>query len=298
MEIGFLGLGAMGVAMAHRLVDAGHGVTVWNRSPGPGEKLAGFGAAQAETASGAIAKPVVISMLANDAAVESVFSRQSLAAAPAGAVHVNMASIGVDTAERLQALHQAAGVDYLAAPVLGRPPVAAAGKLTVVVGGPTEALERVRPILDQLGQRIWHVAESAAEANLVKIGVNYTIIHALQALAESVTLVERGGVDPGIFVDILTASLFPGPVYEGYGHMVAERRYVPPGFTMTLGRKDLRLAQEAAQAHGVQLDTMPTLVEAFETALADADLAELDWAALAEVTRSRSGAPTLSKRGK
>ncbi|MGO2111068.1 MAG: NAD-binding protein, partial [Pseudoclavibacter sp.] len=125
---------------------------------------------------------------------------------------------------------------------------------------------------------------------LVKIGVNYTIIHALQAMSESVTLVERGGIDPSTFIDILNASLFPGAVYDGYGHMIAEGRYSPPGFTVTLGRKDLQLAQDAAAANGTVLATAPALQDAFESALADPELQDQDWAAIAEITRARSQA--------
>ncbi len=86
---------------------------------------------------------------------------------------------------------------------------------------------RVRPVLGHLGQRIWYAGETPSSANLTKIAVNFTILRALQALGEGVALVERGGVDPTVFVDILNSSLFPGPVYDGYGHMIAERRYLP-----------------------------------------------------------------------
>lgn len=292
-DIGFLGLGAMGAVMATRLAQAGHRVTAWNRSPAAAQALAQAGAIRATDAAEAIANPVFLSMLADDTAVESVFTADALAAAPEGAVHVNMASISIAAAERLQQLHRAAGVAYLAAPVIGRPPVAEAGQLTIVTGGDAADLDRARPLLHHLGKRVWHVGETPSAANLVKIAVNFTIIHALQALGESVSLVERGTVDPGLFVDILNASLFPGPVYDGYGHMIAERRYSPVGFTLPLGRKDLRLAQEAAAARGVRLSTVPALVDVFEAALADDALAGLDWAAVAEITRARSGAPVL-----
>lgn len=284
-DIGFIGLGEMGSAMAKRLVDAGHRVVAWNRSPEPVDALVQAGAARGRTVEDALANPVVMSMLSDDRAVESVFTPEAVAVIPEGAVHINLATISLSTAQRIHQMHEHASRGYLSAPVLGRPPVAAVGKLTIVVGGPANQLDQVRPLLDHLGQRVWHVGETPASANVVKIGVNFTIIHALQALGESVTLVERSGVDPGVFVDILNASLFPGPVYDGYGHMIAERRYAPAGFTMKLGRKDLRLAQEAAEALGVELPTAPTLVEVFEKALSDGELAELDWAAVAEITR-------------
>ena len=292
-NIGFLGLGAMGTAMARRLVEAGHRVTVWNRSPEPVDKLVGAGANRGAAAADAIANPVVISMLADDSAVETVFTPEALSAAPEGAVHVNMASVSIRAAERMQLVHERAQRGYLAAPVLGRPPVAAAGGLTIVTGGSADLVDAVRPVLDRLGQRIWHVGEEPASANLVKIAVNFTIIHALQALGEGAALVESAGVDAGLFVDVLNSSLFPGPVYDGYGHMIAQRRYVPAGFGMSLGRKDLRLAEEAAEAHGVELASMPALVDAFEAAMADRTLSDLDWSAVAEVTRERSGATAL-----
>ncbi|WP_318282290.1 MULTISPECIES: NAD(P)-dependent oxidoreductase [unclassified Paenarthrobacter] len=287
-DIGFLGLGAMGVAMARRLIDSGHRVTVWNRSDGPANELVKAGAIAATAPEDAIANPIILSMLANDAAVESVFTSERLATACAETVHINMASISVAASERLRDLHFEAGIDYVTAPVLGRPNVAAAGQLTIVAGGSPKLIDAVRPVLDALGQRIWHVGEEPSSANLVKIAINYTIIHALQAMAEGVTLVEGGDVDPVQFIGILTSSLFPGPVYEGYGRMIAERQYVP-AFNVTMGRKDLRIAQEAAAALAVELPTAPVLVAAFEAALADPAIAPLDWAAIAEITRARSG---------
>jgi 3-hydroxyisobutyrate dehydrogenase-like beta-hydroxyacid dehydrogenase len=120
-----------------------------------------------------------------------------------------------------------------------------------------------------LGQRVWHVSEKLIFATPVKIGMNYAIIHALHAFGESVTLVERGDLVPAGFVEILNAAPFPGPVYDGCDHMIAERRYAPPSFSMRLGRKDLHLAQQAAQTHGVELATSPALATPWEMALSD-----------------------------
>lgn len=283
----------MGSAMARRLIDAGHDVTVWNRSPQASEPFADSGARVATDPTEAIAKPVIISMLANDQAADAVFSVENLASAPEGAVHVNMASVSLECGTMLRERHAEAGVGYVASPVLGRPPVAAAGQLTIVAGGPAELVERVMPLYEVLGKKVWNVGEDPAGANLVKIGVNFNIIHALQAMGESITLVEKGGIDPVQFVDILNASLFPGPVYDGYGHMIAERRYAPPGFNVTLGRKDLRLAQEAAGQLGVELPTASGLAEVFDAALDDEQIKDLDWAVVAEVTRRRSGASPM-----
>jgi 3-hydroxyisobutyrate dehydrogenase-like beta-hydroxyacid dehydrogenase len=283
--VGFLGLGTMGAAMAGRLLGAGQAVRVWNRTAAATDPLVEAGAERAESASEAIATGLFFSMLANDAAAEATFTAEALAAAPAGSLHVCHSTLSLAAADRLVEVHRSAGVDYVAAPVLGRANVAASGTLNIVAAGPGGAVDRARPYLDILGKRTWVVGATPSTANLVKIGVNYNLIHALQALAESVTLVEQGGVDGETFVEILTDAAFTGSAYTGYGALIARKAYSPPGFTVALGLKDLALTEQAAAAHGVTLPTAPVLRQMFETALADPNLAGLDWSAIAEVTR-------------
>jgi 3-hydroxyisobutyrate dehydrogenase-like beta-hydroxyacid dehydrogenase len=287
-EIGFLGLGSMGSVMAARLVDAGHSVHVWNRSPAASEPLVAAGAVLARSPEAAIATGLFFSMLANDAAAESVFSAEALAAAPGGAIHVTHSTLSIAATERLASLHRDAGIDYIAAPVLGRPNVAAAGTLNIVAAGPASALETVAPYLDVLGKRTWSLGEDQTRAALVKIGVNYNLIHAMQALGESLALMEGGGVDGETFVEILTDVAFTGSAYTGYGKLIANRSYSPPGFAIALGLKDLGPTEQAADTLGVALPSAVVLRDMFETALADPALAELDWSAIAEVTRGRS----------
>lgn len=285
VQVGFLGLGTMGTAMAGRLVASGQLVRVWNRTVTAADALVDAGAERAEAASEAISTGLFFSMLANDAAAEATFTSEALAAAPAGSLHVCHSTLSLDATDRLVEVHRRAGVDYVAAPVLGRANVAASGTLNIVAAGPAAAVKRARPYLDILGKRTWVVGAVPSTANLVKIGVNYNLIHALQALAESVTLVEQGGVDGETFVEILTDAAFTGSAYTGYGSLIARKAYSPPGFTVALGLKDLTLTEEAAAAHGVTLPTAPVLRRMFETALADPELAGLDWSAIAEVTR-------------
>jgi 3-hydroxyisobutyrate dehydrogenase-like beta-hydroxyacid dehydrogenase len=287
-DIGFLGLGSMGSAMALQLVRAGHRVHVWNRSESAADELVAAGAVLANSPEAAISTGLFFSMLANDAAVESVFSAEALAAAPEGAVHVNHSTVSIASATRLADLHAAADIRYVAAPVLGRPDVAAAGNLNIVAAGAPEVIALVQPYLDVVGKHTWNVGEQPSAANLVKIGVNYNLIHALQALGESLALVESGGVDGEAFVDILTDTAFTGSAYKGYGGLIARRSYSPAGFTMALGLKDLGLTEQAAAALGTALPSAPVLRDMFESALADPAIAELDWSAIAEVTRGRS----------
>ena len=286
-HVGFIGLGNMGTPMVLRLLSAGHRVTVWNRSETAADDLVIAGALRAESPEEAIATGRLFSMLAHDAAAEAVFSPTFLASAPAGSIHVNMATVSVAAADRLSALHEGFGLGYVAAPVLGLPKIAAAGQLNIVAAGKTAVIAQIQPFLDLLGKRTWPVGTTPSMANLVKIGVNYNIIHAIQALAESVTLLENGGVDGSDFLEILTDVAFTGSIYPGYGRLIAEKLY-SPSFPVALGLKDLRLAEEAAHHNGTTLLSAPVLRDVFERALGDPQLAKLDWSAVAEVTRGLS----------
>lgn len=286
-DVGFIGLGTMGAGMARRLVDAGHQVRVWNRSPEAAAPLIAAGARAAASPLEALDAGIAFSMLANDAAVDAVFSDTTLASA-SGAAHINLATVGVATARRLQARHEAHGVHYAAAPVLGRPSLAASGQVNIVAAGSGEALDRADVFFPVLGKRVWRVGEEAAQANLVKLGVNYNLIHTMQALAESLNLMERGGVDPHAFVDILTDAAYTGSAYSGYGPIIADREY-PIAFSVALGLKDLALVQAAAVETSAALPTSGVLREIFEQTLEDGDLAGRDWSAMAEITRRRAG---------
>ncbi|RZT57392.1 3-hydroxyisobutyrate dehydrogenase-like beta-hydroxyacid dehydrogenase [Microcella alkaliphila] len=285
--VGFLGLGNMGQAIAGRLVAAGYDVVVWNRSPEAADELVAAGARRASDARDALAAQVSFSMLADDAAAEAVLSETNLAGGAEGRIHVNMASISAAAADRIQAVAESAGVGYVSCPVLGRPNVAAEGKLNLLVAGAPALCEAVAPYLEHCGVRQWRFGDTPRQANAVKVAMNFTILHALQAMAESITLVEAHDVNASDFIDLMSNSLFGGAVYAGYGSMIAERRYSPPGFRMPLGLKDLGLAEDLAAEKSVELPTAPTLRDRFERALADRELADLDWSAVAEVTRRR-----------
>jgi 3-hydroxyisobutyrate dehydrogenase-like beta-hydroxyacid dehydrogenase len=282
--IGFLGLGIMGSGMAARLVGGGHDVVVWNRSQEPVSRLVALGAREAATPDEALATEVSFSMLANDQATGQVLSADALPG-ESGRTHISMASISPELTAELAERFAAEGIAFGAAPVLGRPPIAAAGQLNIMFAGPATVLETATPYLDLLGKKIWNFGERPEQANVVKISVNYNIIHAMQALGESIAMVERQGVDPAVFVELLTNSLFPGAVYSGYGGEIVEQAYQPAGFEMSLGFKDLVLALGVQESGGIKAATMPALYAVFEAALADDDLRTADWGAIAEVTR-------------
>ena len=284
--IGFLGLGTMGQAMASRLVEAGHDVVVWNRSPQPVEELVALGARAASSPVEALATGASFSMLANDQAAEAVLSYDNLS--QGSGFHANMASVSPDCAARLARVAEDAGIAYIASPVLGRPAVAAAGKLNILAGGDADTIALAEPFFSVMGVRTWPMGDRPEVANLVKVAANYNIIHALQALAESISLVEDNGVNAEDFVELLSSTFFGGVVYSVYGNIIAKKEYLPAGFTIDLGLKDLTLAETAARASGNILPSAPVLREVFEAALADETLAGFDWAAIAEVTRKKS----------
>ncbi|UOR01368.1 NAD(P)-dependent oxidoreductase [Leucobacter allii] len=283
--IGFIGLGTMGSAMAQRLAEAGHPLHVWNRTPGKAPGVISAGGVECGSVSEVLDRSdIVLSMLANDAAADAAFSAEALSGAR-GTLHVNLATVSIEMSRVLAERHRAAGVGYISAPVLGRPDVAAAGRLNIVAAGPADLVERAEPVLALLGKRTWNVGTDPAQANLVKIGVNYNLIHAMQALGESLSLVEHGGIDSETFVEILTDAAFTGSAYVGYGGIIAKRAYRPAAFPVELGLKDLTLAQEAAAELGAELPTAPTIRDMFAEALGDPELSDGDWSIIAEVIR-------------
>ena len=286
--LGFLGLGRMGTAIAGRLVAPDVPLTVWNRSRSGSVEPSSPRCDAADIRRRGAGAPVSFSMLADDAAAESVLSAENLGG-PTRRIHVNMASISAAMADPLTARFADAGVLYVSAPVLGRPEVAAQGKLNVLVAGPAEALDGVDPYLAHCSVRRWRFGDTPRQANAVKVSVNLMILQSLEALGESIALVESQDVDASQFVELIGASLFGGVVHTGYGPIIAERRYTPPGFTIALGLKDLGLAEQLAAEGHVDVPMAAVLRDRFEPALADPELAGLDWSAVAEVSRRSIG---------
>lgn len=284
-SVAVVGLGSMGRPMARNLLAAGHGVTVWNRSPGPVEELVAEGAHRAERIEDAFASGVVFSVLADDRAVAEAFLDSGvLAQAPSGSLHVNLATVSTQFARRAAAVHADHGVGYLAAPVFGRATVAEQGALNVVVAGDAGQIDRVQELFDVIGSRTWRLGDVPEQANAVKILGNYLLACAIESLSEAVGLAEKAGVDPAQLVELMTTTLFPGPVYSTYGSLIAERRYQPAGFATVLGRKDVHLALDSADAVGATLPFGAVLREVFEQAIAQGH-ADDDWASIAELRR-------------
>jgi 3-hydroxyisobutyrate dehydrogenase-like beta-hydroxyacid dehydrogenase len=279
MRIGFIGLGQMGRAMAERLLDAGHTLAVWNRSPGPAAALRARGAAVAAEPGQALDAQIVVSMLADDAAVQAVWIDAGLIARmPAASVHLNMASIGLELGRELAAAHAAAGCGYVAAPVFGRPEVARRGELDIVAAGAPGLIERCRPLFEVLGRRWFNAGEAPHHANVVKIARNFMLAAIIENLGEAFALVQKNGVVPQTFLDIITSTSMSAPAFRNYGQLMLERP-AQPTFPLRLGLKDVELALAAGALSGVPLPTAALLRGQHLDAIAHG-YGERDWAEL------------------
>ena len=288
MDIGFIGLGEMGAVMVTNILKAGHTVRVWNRSPERARTLSTAGAQVVATPAEAFTGDAVFSMLADDAALRDVIDSQLLENAPRGLIHVNMATISVALAESLAHAHAERGLNYVAAPVLGRPDVAAAGKLTIVAAGPAEPIDLVQPVFDAIGQKTWRIGSLPQQANVMKLAVNFMLASAVETLGEASTLLTGHGVAVQDFLDVITSSVFPGPVYQGYGKMIAEQRYEPALFKARLGLKDVRLALAAAETISTALPIASVVRDSLLDAVAHGE-GEMDFAVLGQVSARRAG---------
>lgn len=287
MNVGFVGLGAMGAAMVRNLLGKGVSVTVWNRSRAIVDELAAEGATPAATVDEAFAADIVLTMLAHDKAMREVLVDSGvLARAKKGVVHVNHATISTDLAAELSALHAELGLGYVAAPVFGRPPVAQAGGLNVLSAGSADAVTKAQPVLDLLAAKVWPLGDDPVRANALKLAGNFMIVSAIESMGEAVALGEAYGVEAPDLLDMLSSTLFAAPIYKIYGAMIAERRYTPPGFAAELGLKDVRLVLDAAEAKGLSMP-LADLAEASLESLLSGEDKNLDLAALAEIARGR-----------
>jgi 3-hydroxyisobutyrate dehydrogenase-like beta-hydroxyacid dehydrogenase len=291
MRIGFLGLGNMGAAIAANLVRASHEVLVWNRSADKARPLLELGATLAATPKAAATdRDVVFTMLADDAALDSVMSGVNglVAGLKPGALHVSMSTIAVATAERLAATHRAQGQGFLCAPVFGRPEAAAAAKLFIVAAGDPADLRAASPLLRVIGQRVFDMGTTPSAASLVKLCGNFMILSAVEAMAEAMALAAKGGVAKQQLLEVLTGTLFDSPVYRTYGAILAAERFRPAGFAAPLGLKDMRLVGQSAEALRVPMPLLSLLRDHLLQTIAQQG-EDIDWSAIAHTVGKNAG---------
>ena len=290
MKIGFIGLGEMGRPMAAKLLKAGHELRVWNRSAERTEPLIEQGAKRVDAAKELADAELIVVMLADDTALRSVFGSGLLDALRAPTVVVNTSTISLAYARELAAQVTQRGAGYVSAPVFGRPPVAEAGQLNIVVSGTAADIARAEPALNAMAKKLWPMGDAPERANAVKIAGNFMIASAIETMAEASAFAQAHGIEPRDFLGMMTQTLFAAPVYAGYGAAIAERNF-KAGFKAALGYKDVELALSAAGSARVPMPIASVIRDALLDALAH-DGAEQDWAVLAEVAQRRAGLPS------
>jgi 3-hydroxyisobutyrate dehydrogenase-like beta-hydroxyacid dehydrogenase len=279
MQIAFLGLGQMGLAIAKLLVEKGHSVTVWNRTAAAANPLVDRGATLAETPVQAVrAADVVFTMLFDDHAVEDVlFNHKALEAIPANAIHISLSTISVALAQRLEVEHEAHKQRFLSMPVFGRPAVAAEGKLWLVIAGASDVIAEVKPLLEAFSRGNTVVGTRPNQANAVKLCGNFLITSMIASLSEAFTVAESQGVDPAIFLETINSALFQSAFVGNYGKIMIAPP-ATPGATMKLGAKDTKLFREAAQPGKTPTPLADLYQHQFEAAI-EAGRGDEDWAA-------------------
>ena len=290
MQIGYIGAGLMSTPMIENLLDDGHEVTVWNRTAAKAEALVVHGAKFAAEAAG-VCSPhgLVMSCLADDAALEAVFEDGSvLQALGSGGIHLSMSTVSAACAARLAERHGDLGVAYLAVPICGRPDAVKARRQSFLIAGDARAKARVTGTLEALGRRVFDFGEDPTAANVAKINFNFLIVSAVEAMAEAFAVIEKSGLDVEAFHEMIIGTAFGCPLYEGYGRQLHQQAWDAAGFRLALGLKDVKLVGETAAKCGARMRLGELLLNRFESAVANG-LSDKDWTAIAEEIRADAG---------
>jgi 3-hydroxyisobutyrate dehydrogenase-like beta-hydroxyacid dehydrogenase len=283
MNVGFIGLGRMGRGMALRVLSGGHHLAVYDAVTSQLADIVAAGATAAATVADVCwHQDVVVTMLVEDAAVIDVALRPDgiRDSLPAGAIHLAMGTYGVATIRALAAAHAEANQFLVAAPVLGRPDLAAAGQLGIVTAGPDDAVRRCQPLFEAIGRRTFHAGTPPEAATVVKLSNNLVLGSAMVAMGEGFSLVRKYGVDPQVLYEVMTEGLFAAPAYKGYGKTMVDETYDHVGSPITVGLKDANLIQAAADLARVPLPGFNVYRDRLLGAVAHGD-GDQDQAALA-----------------
>lgn len=292
-KIGFIGLGNMGHALAQNLLADGYDLKVYNRTPDKADDLVKKGATLVSKPAEVVSKGgIVISVLSNDQAVEEiVFGKGGiLPQMKEDTIHLSISTLGPDTARKLAKAHEEYGSKYVSSPVFGRPDAAATRKLWVCTAGPQAAKERVQPILQALSQGVYDFGEDVGAANIVKLAGNFMIVSAMEAMAEALTLGEKNGIERSALINMLTQTIFTGRIYQNYGQAISQKRYMPAGFFMELGLKDINLALKTAEEANMPMPLASLLRDRFMVGMAKGR-EKMDWSALSLGVSEDAGLP-------
>jgi 3-hydroxyisobutyrate dehydrogenase-like beta-hydroxyacid dehydrogenase len=277
MKTGFIGLGALGSIMVRNLLEKGLEVHIYNRTPEKMEEFRGKAILHNNVASLAQTCDIVLSIVSDDKALEAICigENQLIQNLKPGSVHVCLSTIAVSTAKRMSEAHNARGIDYTTATIIGRPEAARNRNLVICYSGKTGKQEDVFEVLKNLGgAKIFQFGDDPGMAAAVKLSNNFIIAAAIEAIGEGFNLAERAGVDVKAFYEMITDFLFNCPIYKNYGKIIIEENYKEPGFTTQLGLKDMRLVEGLANEVSVK---MPFAGIVSNRLLANLDRGRKDW---------------------
>ncbi len=293
MKIGFIGLGRMGHAIAGRLKTAGLDLIVYDRSP---ERMQEFAAAGTKIAASVKQacddRDLVITMLPDDAALEQVALDPGgiCESLPAGRIHMIMGTHGPAAVRACAERHEREGQLTINTPVLGRPDIAAAGQLGIVIGGPEDVVHRCKSVIDAVARRVFKAGDRPEHSAIVKLANSLVLACAIEAMGEGFSLVRKYGVDAKVLYEVMTEGLFAAPAYKGYGKLIADEDYAKVGFTVDLGLKEVRLILSAADKQHVPLPALHVLHDRLLSLVAHANGGK-DWAFIAHEQARTAGLP-------
>jgi 3-hydroxyisobutyrate dehydrogenase-like beta-hydroxyacid dehydrogenase len=291
-ELGFVGLGVMGSAITRRLLDAGHTVTVWNRTRDKAEPLLAAGAQWAETPRDVAGRSeIVFTMVTNTAAVQAVTEGKDgiLAGLASGRLYVDMSTASPANTRALAEQVAAVGAEMLDAPVSGTSITVEQGKASLMVGGDVDAFERAKPVLEAIAPRVYHMGPNGSAVTM-KIAINLSLAVQMLAFSEGVLLAEKTGISRERAVEAMLGSVIASPMVAYRGPLVLGHPD-EVWFDCHMMQKDMNLALELGRELGVPLPTTATTNE-FLTAANAMGIGEKDFAVLFDVLASMSGVQT------
>jgi 3-hydroxyisobutyrate dehydrogenase-like beta-hydroxyacid dehydrogenase len=297
MKVGVIGLGQMGSGLAASLLTAGHEVTAYNRTRARVEPLLAQGARSADAIADACRGEAVFTMLSDDAAEQcAALGEDGVIESLGGdSLHISSSTISVAMSRQLAAAHADRGQRFIAAPVLGRPDMAAIGRLFVLAAGKADAIDAAKPLLDAIGQRTFMVSREPQVANAVKLSCNFLIASVIESLGEAMAFIARNEVDRHNYLAMLSSTLFGAPIYSTYGKQIAGGTFSPPGFAAPLGLKVIRLLLQAADDSACATAAASLLRDRFLTLLAKSGGEVLDWSAIGGLAARDAGVDLVSE---
>jgi 3-hydroxyisobutyrate dehydrogenase-like beta-hydroxyacid dehydrogenase len=284
MQLGFIGLGHLGTAIAENILQKQGQLRVYNRTASKAQPLIEKGAVFCNSIKElASTCDIVFSMVSDDTALNHVTRGNDGIAQnlKQGGIHVCMSTILPATSSQLVTIHDQNNNHYIAAPVMGRPEAARAGKLHFLISGNKESIDKIKPLLQDAGAAgIWEFGNDVAAANIAKLCNNSLIVSAIESMAEALNLARKSGIDTTTWMNMITQSVFAAPVYINYGNILLKEMYQPAGFTLRLGLKDINLVMEQSREVNAEMPVGQLMQKRFNEGVATG-LGDHDWTAVA-----------------